>query len=83
MNETWQYGDSDHETSDQNAARTRPSALLLLVGLAAIFVSVCALIGGPAIDALGNVKFGWVFVVASVVVGLTLLLSPGRTKKKC
>ena len=36
MNETWQYGDSDEDTPEQNMARSRPSALLFLVGLAAM-----------------------------------------------
>ena len=84
MADTWQYGDSDNDndTPDQNQARTRPSALLFLVGLAALVVSVCALIGPPAIEALGNVEFRWVFVTAAIVVGLTLLLAPGRKSTK-
>ncbi len=82
MAEKWQYGDSDEDTPQQNRARTRPSALLFLVGLAAMIVSVSALIGPPAIEALGNVEYRWVFVVAAIVVGLTLLLAPGRTPKQ-
>lgn len=82
MAETWQYGDSDNDTPEQNQARTRPSALLFLVGVAAMVVSVSALIGPPAIEALGNVEFRWVFVTAAIVVGLTLLLVPGRKSKR-
>ncbi|MFT7023791.1 MAG: hypothetical protein ACSLE8_21545 [Rhodococcus sp. (in: high G+C Gram-positive bacteria)] len=80
MNETWQYGDSDEDTPEQNMARSRPSALLFLVGLAAMIVSVSALIGPPAIEALGNVEFRWVFVIAAIVIGLTLLVAPSRKK---
>ncbi|MCC8929623.1 MAG: hypothetical protein WBB62_11030 [Rhodococcus sp. (in: high G+C Gram-positive bacteria)] len=61
-------------------ARSRPSALLFLVGLAAMIVSVSALIGPPAIEALGNVEFRWVFVIAAIVIGLTLLVAPSRKK---
>ena len=79
--ETWQYGDSDEDTPEQNRARTRPSALLFLVGLAALIVSVSALIGPSALEALGNVQFRWVFVVAAIVVGLALLIAPNRKGK--
>ncbi|MGV8872998.1 MAG: hypothetical protein ACOH2Q_10750 [Rhodococcus sp. (in: high G+C Gram-positive bacteria)] len=72
------YGDSDSDTEKQNANRRGPSALLLLAGLAAMVVSVAALIGQDAITALGDVQFRWVFVVAAVVVGFVLLLGPSR-----
>lgn len=81
MAETWQYGDSDEDTPEQSRARTRPSALLFLVGLAAMIVSVSALIGPSAIEALGNVQFQWVFVVTAILVGLALLFTPGRKSK--
>ncbi|ORI23258.1 hypothetical protein BJI47_09065 [Rhodococcus sp. 1168] len=66
----------------ENHARTRPSALLFLVGLAAAIVSVCALVGPSAIVSLGNVQFRWVFVVVAIVVGVVLLLAPGRKGKQ-
>ena len=81
MAETWQYGDSDEDTTEQNSARTRPSALLFLVGLAALIVSVSALIGPSALEALGDVQFRWVFVVVAIVVGLALLIAPNRKGK--
>lgn len=81
MAQTWQYGDSDDDTAEENRARTRPSALLFLVGIAASIVSVSALIGPSAIESLGNVQFRWVFVVVAIVVGLALLIVPGRTGK--
>ncbi len=81
MAETWQYGDSDEDTPTQNKARTRPSAVLFLVGLAALIVSVSALTGPQAIEALGDVQFRWVFVVAAIVIGLALLLAPNRKGK--
>ncbi|ORI12741.1 hypothetical protein BJD99_02370 [Rhodococcus sp. 1163] len=82
MAESWQYGDSDDDTTLENRARTRPSALLFLVGLAAAIVSVCALIGPSALVTLGTVQFRWVFVVAAIVVGTVLLLAPGRKGKQ-
>jgi hypothetical protein len=45
-----------------------------------MIVSVSALIGPPAIEALGNVEFRWVFVIAAIVIGLTLLVAPSRKK---
>ncbi|MDJ0392694.1 hypothetical protein QMK17_05055 [Rhodococcus sp. G-MC3] len=81
MAQTWQYGDSDEDTTEENRARTRPSAVLFLVGLAALIISVSALIGPSAIEALGDVQFRWVFVVVAIVVGLALLVVPGRKSK--
>lgn len=72
------YGDSASDTEMQNSNRRGPSALLLIAGLAAMIVSVAALIGRDAIAALGDVQFRWVFVVAAVVVGFALLLGPSR-----
>lgn len=68
----------DSATEDRTSSRRGPSALLLLAGLAAMVVSVAALIGQGAIAALGDVQFRWVFVVAAVVVGFALLLGPSR-----
>ncbi len=82
MAESWQYGDSDDDTTLDNRARTRPSALLFIVGLAGAIVSVCALVGPGAIVSLGNVQFRWVFVVAAIVLGMVLLLAPGRKGKQ-
>ncbi|OZF57391.1 hypothetical protein [Rhodococcus sp. 14-2470-1a] len=77
-----EYGDRDTDTAEERNARTRPSALLFLSGLVALLVSVSALIGPSALESLGNVQFRWVFVVAAIVVGLALLLAPGRGGKK-
>ncbi|MFN3539316.1 MULTISPECIES: hypothetical protein [Rhodococcus] len=72
------HGSADSDTEDHTSGRRGPSALLLLAGLAAMVVSVAALIGRDAIAALGDVQFRWVFVVAAVVVGFALLLGPSR-----
>ena len=72
------YGDSDSDTEERNASRRGPSALLLLAGLAALVVSIAALVGQDAVTALGNVQFRWLFVIVAVVVGGVLLLGPSR-----
>jgi len=72
------YGDSDSDTEAQNSNRRGPSALLLLAGLAAMVVSVAAIIGQDAIVSLSDVQFRWVFVIAAVAVGVALLLGPSR-----
>jgi uncharacterized membrane protein YccC len=76
-----EYGDYDSDTTEDRRDRTRPSALLFLVGTIALIVAVSALIGPGAISSLGNVQFRWVFVTGAIVVGLALLLAPGRGKK--
>lgn len=72
------YGDSDSDTEQHTSGRRGPSALLFLAGLAAMVVSVAALIGQDAVTALGNVQFRWVFVIAAVIVGAALLLGPSK-----
>ncbi|MFC7447726.1 hypothetical protein [Rhodococcus daqingensis] len=66
------------ETTDK--AGRRPSALLLLAGLAALLVSGWALIGPGSFESLGDTQFRWILVIAAVVVGVILVLAPGRRK---
>ncbi|MBP1162857.1 hypothetical protein ABIC28_000390 [Rhodococcus sp. PvR044] len=66
------------ETTDK--AGRRPSALLLLSGLAALLVSVWALIGPFHFESLGDAQFRWIVVIAAVVAGLILVFAPGRRK---
>lgn len=61
-------------------AGRRPSALLLLSGLAALLVSAWALIGPGSFESLGDAQFRWILVIAAVVVGVILVFAPGRRK---
>jgi uncharacterized membrane protein YfcA len=72
------HGDSSSDTAAQSSSRQGPSAPLFLAGLAALIVSIAALIGQDAVTALAEVQFRWVFVIAAVVVGAALLLGPSR-----
>ncbi|MDI9932088.1 hypothetical protein QM588_16875 [Rhodococcus sp. IEGM 1354] len=72
------HGDGSADTAAQNSSRQGPSAPLFLAGLAALIVSIAALIGQDAVTALAEVQFRWVFVIAAVVVGAALLLGPSR-----
>lgn len=58
----------------------RPSALLMLSGIAALLVSVWAFVGPDRLGALGDWQFEWLLVVAAIVVGVVLVIAPGRRK---
>lgn len=68
------------ENTDTDTTTRRPSALLLLSGLAALLISAWAFIGPDHLGALGDWQFKWVLVLAAVVVGVVLVVSPGRRK---
>ncbi|XGU19762.1 hypothetical protein ACETU7_35010 [Rhodococcus sp. 3Y1] len=71
------------ETTEHDETREskRPSALLLIAGLAALLVSVGvgrAILLAPA----ANIQFRWLFVGAAVVAGLLLVILPNRRNRK-
>jgi len=70
--------DTDEHTAPKPSRR--PSIGLFLAGLAAILVSVWALVGPFSLEPLANVEFRWLFVVAAVVIGAVLVFSPGRRR---
>ncbi|MFF0815541.1 hypothetical protein ACFYVR_10370 [Rhodococcus sp. NPDC003318] len=67
-------------TDTGNRSARRPSALLLLSGIAALLVSVWAFVGPDRLGALGDWQFEWLLVIAAVVVGVVLVVAPGRRK---
>lgn len=76
---------SEHDdVTDQNETREsrRPSALLLIVGLAALLVSVWALLGPISLAPAANFQLRWLFVGAAVVAGLLLVILPNRRGRK-
>ncbi|MGU3431684.1 hypothetical protein ACNHUS_01590 [Actinomycetes bacterium M1A6_2h] len=60
--------------------KKRPSVLLLLAGIAAMVVSVSALIQKNPVAALSGVQAGWIAVGSAVLVGLVLVLAPVRRR---
>ncbi|WP_067543968.1 hypothetical protein [Nocardia crassostreae] len=58
----------------------RPSFSLLLAGLLGLAVNVWAFIG-PSWPVSGGLSFGWIVVVASIIVGIVLVLSPRKHKE--
>ncbi|WP_072687302.1 hypothetical protein [Rhodococcus marinonascens] len=69
------------QDNDRTGTRRGPSVIMLLSGLAALFVSGWALAGRSFAVALeDNVEFRWVFVVVAVLVGVVLVFAPSRRK---
>ncbi|MFE6925050.1 hypothetical protein ACFVAV_28800 [Nocardia sp. NPDC057663] len=66
--------------ADQNSVdtRRRPAFSLLCTGLIALAVSVWALLGAPTPGGGGILPIGWGVVIAAIVIGLLLTISPRR-----
>ncbi|WP_194825982.1 hypothetical protein [Nocardia sp. XZ_19_231] len=66
--------------AEQNSveSRRRPAFTLLTTGLIALAVSVWALLGAPTPDEGGILPVGWGVVIAAIVIGLLLTLTPSR-----
>lgn len=72
---------ADHtDFDDSTRERRRPSAALLVSGLAALLVAVWAFLGTDRVQSLGDSPFKWLVVAAAVIVGIVLVVSPGRRK---
>ncbi|WP_227998619.1 hypothetical protein [Nocardia australiensis] len=69
------------ETNGSPAKRTGPSISLLIVGLLALGVSIWAFIGPASMPATGTMPFGWILVIAAIVIGILLVLYPRRPRR--
>lgn len=65
------------DPTDDNVTKRGPSVSLLIVGLLALGVSIWAFTG-PTTTATGVVSLGWVVVIAAIVVGILLVISPRK-----
>ncbi|MGW4529407.1 hypothetical protein ACWEOI_00515 [Nocardia sp. NPDC004340] len=59
----------------------RPSFALLLAGLLGLGVSVWAFIGPHLWPVSGGLSLGWIVVIAAIVVGVILVLSPKKHRE--
>ncbi|MET7768596.1 hypothetical protein [Nocardia sp. NPDC005366] len=69
---------AEQTDSDRTSQGRGPSASLLIVGLLALALSVCALAGPATVSAAGAISFGWIIVIAAIVVGIVLVISPRK-----
>ncbi|ATL65838.1 hypothetical protein [Nocardia terpenica] len=68
--------------NDNPETRRGPSFSLLLAGVLAVLVSVWAFIGPDSWPKHSIVPVGWIVVLAAIVVGVALVVSPRRRKNK-
>ncbi len=68
------------DPTDDNVTKRGPSVSLLIVGLLALGVSIWAFIGPATMTATGVASLGWVVVIAAIVVGIFLVISPRRPR---
>lgn len=71
---------AEHNEFENKAGSRRPSLALLLSGLAALLVSAWAFVGPDRLGALADWQLTWLLVAAAVVVGVVLVVVPGRRK---
>ncbi|WP_019932914.1 hypothetical protein [Nocardia sp. BMG111209] len=72
--------DTDSPDTGTRTGRSRrgPSFALLLAGLLAVLVSVCAFVGPDGWPFHPGIPLGWITVGVAIVVGCGLVLSPRR-----
>ena len=68
------------DPTDDNVTKRGPSVSLLIVGLLALGVSSWAFIGPATMTATGVASLGWAVVIAAIVVGILLVISPRRPR---
>ncbi|NMD59314.1 UNVERIFIED_ORG: hypothetical protein FNL38_101677 [Nocardia globerula] len=66
------------EEHEETPKSKRPSALLLIAGIAAFLVSGWALLGPFSLAPAADIQFRWLFVGAAVIAGLLLVILPNR-----
>ncbi|WP_067818817.1 hypothetical protein [Nocardia inohanensis] len=64
-----------------NKTSRRPSFSLLLAGLLGLGVSIWAFIGPHFWPVSGGLSLGWIVVIAAIVVGIVLVLSPRKPRE--
>ncbi|GAB0106751.1 hypothetical protein JMUB6875_57380 [Nocardia sp. JMUB6875] len=58
----------------------RPSFSLLLAGMLGLGVSVWAFVGPSSWPVSGGLSLGWIVVIAAIVVGIVLVLTPKKNR---
>ncbi|WP_405167169.1 hypothetical protein OG203_19995 [Nocardia sp. NBC_01499] len=66
------------QSNESVETRRGPSASLLIIGLLALGVSAWAFVGPESWPANSVVPIGWIVVLAAIIVGIVLVVSPRR-----
>ncbi|MEU7634280.1 hypothetical protein AB0C34_30640 [Nocardia sp. NPDC049220] len=64
------------ESTDERRHGTSPA--LLIVGLLALAVSAWAFVGPVSWSSAGMIPIGWIAVLAAIVIGIILVISPRK-----
>ncbi|WP_454194167.1 hypothetical protein [Nocardia sp. Marseille-Q1738] len=66
------------DQNDTGESRRGPAASLLIAGLLALAVSVLGFIGPASWPAASMLPLGWIVVLAAIVIGILLVISPRK-----
>ncbi|MBF6337409.1 hypothetical protein IU450_16105 [Nocardia abscessus] len=66
--------------TEKNTTESRrgPAASLLIAGLLALAVSAWAFVGPASWPATSMIPIGWIVVLAAIVIGIVLVISPRK-----
>ncbi|MEU2041296.1 hypothetical protein [Nocardia niwae] len=69
---------ADTEKKETTDSRGGPAASLLIAGLLSLAISVWAFVGPASWPATSMIPIGWVIVLAAIVIGIALVISPRK-----
>ncbi|MGW4088716.1 hypothetical protein [Nocardia sp. NPDC004750] len=71
---------AEKEKKETTDSRRGPAASLLIAGLLSLAISVWAFVGPASWPAAGMISIGWIVVLAAIVIGILLVISPRRRR---
>ncbi|MBF6465055.1 hypothetical protein IU427_07630 [Nocardia beijingensis] len=69
---------ADTEQKETTDSRRGPAASLLIAGLLSLAISVWAFVGPASWPAASMIPIGWIIVLAAIVIGIALVISPRK-----
>jgi uncharacterized membrane protein HdeD (DUF308 family) len=69
---------AETEREETTESRRGPAASLLIAGLLSIAISVWAFVGPASWPAASMIPIGWIVVIAAIVIGILLVISPRK-----
>ncbi|MGQ4617992.1 hypothetical protein [Nocardia sp. R7R-8] len=69
---------AENEKRQTTDSRRGPATSLLIAGLLSLAISVWAFVGPASWPAASMIPIGWIVVLAAIVIGIVLVISPRR-----
>ncbi|MBF6193004.1 MULTISPECIES: hypothetical protein [Nocardia] len=69
---------AETDNDKRTGSRRGPAASLLIAGLLSLAISVWAFAGPASVPATSMIPIGWIVVLAAIVIGIVLVISPRK-----